>query len=226
MPVAHEGIYLGFDPGGDHKFGVAVIEGNCVRTSTVSSVDEAMKWAAGACEARQPIAAGIDTLLHWATSEGGTRPCDSQLRIRYPAVKNSVMSPNSLYGAMAIGGMALALRLRQRWPELVLNETHPKVLLHELGKPYDAKRSETVETVIDWFVSQGHYTGSIKGEHELDAALSAWATKKGVAETSSERWVDIIGNGGNLLFPAGKVRYLWPEALKRSVHPLMACSSE
>jgi hypothetical protein len=43
-------------------------------------------------------------------------------------MKDSIMSPNSLYGAMAIGGMALAFRLRQKWPELELNETHPKVL--------------------------------------------------------------------------------------------------
>jgi hypothetical protein len=76
MTVDHEGIYLGFDPGGERKFGVALLEGNCVRTSAVSSVDEAMKWAVDACKARQPIAAGIDTLLHWATSKSGMRPCD------------------------------------------------------------------------------------------------------------------------------------------------------
>lgn len=206
----HEGIYLGFDPGGDRKFGVALLNGNCVKTSTVSTVDDAMKWAVDARGARKPIAAGIDTLLHWATSKSGMRPCDCQLRTRYPAVKNSIMPPNSLFGAMAIGGMALALRLRQKWPELVLNETHPKVLLHALDKRYDPKDSETIELAIQWFVSQGPYTGpEIKKEHALDAAISAWATQKGVAEG----WIDIIGDGDKLLFPAGKVRYLWPKAL-------------
>ena len=116
------------------------------------------------------------------------------------------MSPNSLFGAMAIGGMALALRLRQKWPELELNETHPKVLLHALGNPYDPKKSKTVQAAIRRFVSQGHYTEpNIEGEHQLDAALSAWATQKGVAES----WVDIIGNRDNLLFPVEKVSYLW-----------------
>jgi len=112
---------------------------------------------------------------------------------------------------MAIGGMALALRLHQHWPELVLNETHPKVLLHACGcNRYDPKDQKTVEAAIQWFVIQGHYTESkIEGEHELDAALSAWATQKGL----TEGWIDIIGASGNLLFPAGSVRYLWPEAI-------------
>src|SRR5208283_4414784 len=82
-------IYLGFDPGGDRRFGVALLDGNCVKCSTVSTVDDAMKWAIHACGSRRPAAAGIDTLLHWATTRGGMRPCDSRLRCRYPAMKNS-----------------------------------------------------------------------------------------------------------------------------------------
>ncbi|MBG0793606.1 DUF429 domain-containing protein [Methylocystis sp. H62] len=135
----HEGIYLGFDPGGNRKFGVAILDGNCVKASTVNTVDDAMKWAVDACGTRKPIAAGIDTLLHWATSESGMRPCDQQLRATYRAVRNSIVAPNGLFGAMAIGGLALALRLRQKWPGLVLNETHPKVLLHARFKRYDPK---------------------------------------------------------------------------------------
>ncbi|MBI5011425.1 MAG: DUF429 domain-containing protein [Methylocystis sp.] len=208
-----EGIYLGFDPGGYGKFGVAIIDGNCVKASTVSTVDDAMKWAVDECKARarEPIAAGIDTLLHWATGRGGWRPCDQQLRAKYPDVVNKIVAPNSLFGAMAIGGMALAFRLRQKWSGLVLNETHPKVLLHALGHGYDPKDSESVETAIRCFTRRGDYTEpNIKTEHELDAALSAWATQKGLAED----WVDIVGDRNNLLFPAGDVRYLWCEALE------------
>ena len=218
MLGGHDGIYLGFDPGGDRKFGVALLNGGCMKTSTVGTVDEAMKWAVDACEARKPKAAGIDTLLHWATCKSGMRPCDERLRARYPEARNSIMSPNSLFGAMAIGGMALALRLHQEWPEILLNETHPKLLLRALGKGYDTKSSETVETTISWFKCQGRYTeANIEGEHELDAALSAWATQKGVAEG----WADIIGNRDKLLFPAGEVHYLWREALapSRTVSP-------
>lgn len=206
--LGHDGIYLGFDPGGDRKFGVALLNGGCVETFTVSTVDEAMKWAIDACEAREPKAAGIDTLLHWATSKSGTRPCDERLGARYPKAKKSIMSPNSLFGAMAIGGMALALRLRKKWPEILLNETHPKVFLHAQDKVYDATDSKTIETTILWFKCQARNTqANIVGEHALDAALSAWATQKGVVEG----WADIIGNREKLLFPAGEVHYLWPD---------------
>jgi hypothetical protein len=126
-------------------------------------------------------------------------------------MKNSIMSPNSLYGAMAIGGMALAIRLRQTWPEIILNETHPKVLLHALwDRRYDPKDGTTVETAIEFFISESAYTeAKIADEHALDAALSAWATQKGL----TEGWSDIVGAASNLLFPAGEVRYLWPEAI-------------
>jgi hypothetical protein len=67
-------------------------------------------------------------------------------------MKNSILSPNSLYGAMAIGGMALAFRLREKWPELVLNETHPKVFFHaRWDQRYDSKDKKTVEAAIQWF---------------------------------------------------------------------------
>jgi hypothetical protein len=122
------------------------------------------------------------------------------------------MAPNSLFGAMAVGGMALALRLRQIWPGLVLNETHPKVLLHALrGRGYAPKDLATVSDAVEWFIAEGRYTGScIGGEHELDAALSAWATQRGIAE----KWIDIVGDRDELLFPAREVCYFWPESLE------------
>ena len=180
-------------------------------TSTISSVNDAVKWADSVCGSRPPIAAGIDTLLHWATSKSGMRPCDSQLRTKYPAMNNSIVAPNSLRGAMAIGGMALAFRLRQKWPALVLNEAHPKVLLYALcGKRYDPDDETTIQAAIQWFADQGHYTEpKIEGEHELDAALSAWTTREGLAKD----WLDIIGEGGNLVSPLEEVRYLCPKAL-------------
>jgi hypothetical protein len=211
MPLHPESIYLGFDPGGDRKFGVALLDGDCVITSTVGTVDDAMEWADRVCRSRLPVAAGIDTLLHWATSKSGMRPCDLQLRAKYRATKNNILAPNSLRGAMAIGGMALALRLREKWPKLVLNETHPKVLLHaRWGQRYDPNDEATVQAAIQWFGDQGHYTElKIEGEHQLDAAFSAWTTREGLAKG----WVDIIGKDDNLIFPTGEVRYLWPEAL-------------
>jgi hypothetical protein len=206
--AAHDGIYLGFDPGGDRKFGVALLDGNRVTACTVNNVDDAMKWAARVCGSRRPVAAGIDTLLHWATARSGLRPCDLQLRARYRPVQNSIMAPNSLYGAMVIGGIALAIRLRQKWPELELNETHPKLFLYALGA--ERYNPRTVDVAIQWFVDRAQCVDwKVEGEHQLDAALSAWATQRGIAE----RWIDIIGPSSDLLFPAGPARYLWPEAI-------------
>ena len=109
---------------------------------------------------------------------------------------------------MAIGGMALAIRLRKEWSNILLNETHPKVLLHELRA--ERYRPETVDEAIQWFVDRTKCTDwSIQGEHALDAALSAWATREGLAT----EWGDIVGPGDDLLFPAAKVRYLWPSRL-------------
>ena len=38
----HDRIYLGFDPGGKDNFGVALLDGNRVKTSVVNTVDPAM----------------------------------------------------------------------------------------------------------------------------------------------------------------------------------------
>jgi hypothetical protein len=205
--TADKSTYLGFDPGGDGRFGVALLAENCVKAFTVSTVDDAVKWAVAECASRQPIAAGIDTLLHWATTKSGMRPCDLQLRRKYPPARNSIMAPNSLYGAMAIGGMALALRLREKWPELGLNETHPKVLLHACwNERYDPK---TVGEAVQRFAGRVGIECPFQGEHEFDAVLSAWATREGLVDG----WTDIVGASAGLLFPAGPVRYLWPEQI-------------
>jgi hypothetical protein len=121
-------VYLGFDPGGDRGFGVAILHGTYARAATVSAVSEAIDWALKQCGTNEPMAAGIDTLLHWSDGPGGWRPADQKLRIAYSEVRASVLSSNGLYGSMGIGGMALALRLRERWPKILLNETHPKVV--------------------------------------------------------------------------------------------------
>ena len=109
---------------------------------------------------------------------------------------------------MAVGGMAVALRLRKKWPKLILNETHPKVLLNVWGQRYDPRDPAKIDAAIQWLVGEAKYIEpNVKGEHELDAALSAWGTQKGL----TEGWTNIIGVEDDLLFPAGEVRYLWPK---------------
>jgi hypothetical protein len=197
-------IFFGFDPGGQHRFGVALLQGDDVRASTHSSIGEALSWACAACEGTRPVAAGIDTLLHWGTENSGLRSADKWLRDRYPEARSSVMCPNSLYGAMTIGGMGLALELRGRWPTMRLNETHPKVFYYAMaGKRYEPKNWRSAAR---WFARRSDLSlTDIDNDHEFDAVLSAWATREGYAN----HWQDLAKRDANLIFPAGEVNYLW-----------------
>lgn len=131
MPVTSD-AFLGYDPGGEDRFGLAMINGSRTKFATVSSIKEAVDWSVAVCDGREPKAAGIDTILHWGSGRNGFRIADKWLRKKYPKVTRSVMAPNSLYGAMTIGGVGLAIELKKRWPKLSLNETHPKILYHAL----------------------------------------------------------------------------------------------
>src|SRR5215212_7477840 len=131
-----DAVVLGFDPGGGHSFGAAVL----------------------------------------SRSEFAVTTADRALRTAYPRARSSVVSPDGLFGAMAIGGMALAFRLRERWPDLVLNETRPKVLHYALAGQRD--RPEQAQSALDWFVDLSRLTGDpLQNAHELDAVISAWATQ-------------------------------------------------
>ncbi len=199
-------IFLGFDPGGKNGFGAAMLAGAKVTTVTVSTVAEAIAWAAGQCGSTTPVAAGVDTLLHWCDGPSGWRPADRWLRTTYPKAALSVVSANSLYGAMAVGGMALALRLRERWPPILFNETHPKVLIPALGGERYADAAP--EAALAWFADHaGLDVSGMRGGHQLDALLSAWATREGLAAG----WPDLVGDDPALLFPTGPVTYLWPK---------------
>jgi hypothetical protein len=200
--------FLGFDPGGDCSFGVAMLCGVESISASVSSVAAAFAWAVQQCGSKEPAAAGIDTMLHWCDGPGGWRPADRALRAAYPQARSSILSPNGLYGSMAVGGMALALRLRQRWPLIRLNETHPKVLAYAIRG--ERHRDDDPSTSIAWFAQHSGLTlGGGSTGHDFDAALSAWATREGL----SKRWTDLVTDDPALLFPAGAVSYLWPEPL-------------
>jgi hypothetical protein len=109
---------------------------------------------------------------------------------------------------MAIGGMALAIQLRQHWPNLVLNETHPKVLFSALsGSRY---RKDALPAAIEWFVSYAKIEPiEALNDHEFDAVMSAWVTQAGL----QGNWSDLVQPDSCLLFPAGPVKYLWPSQL-------------
>ena len=209
-------VFLGFDPGGAQGFGVAWLRGVEVKAKTVSSVADAIDWAVTECHQSDPFAAGIDAMLCWCDGPGGWRPSDRWLRDTYPAARSSVISPNGLYGSMGIGGMALAMRLRQRWPRLGLNETHPKVLAYAMRG--ELRRDDNPP--VAWLAQHAALDMTrVSGGHEFDAVFSAWATREGLARN----WSDLVANDPALLLPVGTVSYLWPEPL--GPRPLASNSS-
>ena len=208
-------IILGFDPSGVSGVSVLRLPANepaSAVVGSVRSVDAAIKWVVRQCEAETPCAAGIDTFLCWSTVKSGWRPMDVRLRNVFPDVQASVFSSNSAYGAMAVQGMAIALRLRERWPDVHLNETHPKVLYHALTS--NNYMRDDIPTMTSW-LKQRFIPGVecvIENEHEWDALISACATWQGF----SGRWTtDLVADHGGtgVLLPAGPVTYYWPNKL-------------
>jgi hypothetical protein len=158
------------------------------------------------------VAVGIDTLTLWSTGRCGWRPADRWLQQRYPAVTKQVIAPASLYGAMALGGMSIVYKLRQKFPTLGVSETHPKVLYYALtGNSYGSQR---LEAKTAWLASQFQCSLRVDTEHELDAAMSAFAAWRWLAR----RWTrdlhslpQIAADGGELVRIAGESNYPWPE---------------
>ena len=101
----------------------------CVTTKTLQTAEDVVRSILGG---ERPMGLGVDTLTCWGTGHSGWRPADCWLRDRYCTVKDSIVAPNSLYGAMSLNGMAVLLTVRQAFPDIFVTETHPKVLYYAL----------------------------------------------------------------------------------------------
>ena len=209
------GTVVGYDPGGNCKHGLAratVRDGDIVSvtTETLPTVEDVV---ASILDIETPLGLGIDTLTCWSTGCSGWRPADRWLRQRcYPAdVKNSVLAPNSLRGAMSVNGMAVLVAVRQAFPGIFVTETHPKVLYYALFKKcYDYKGPNTsvmnkcLSRLLDVDVAP-------QNAHEWDAAISilpvvrrlhgSWECDLHALPTDSHE---------QLVHPCGRTAYVWP----------------
>jgi hypothetical protein len=203
--MAASDIFLGFDPSGQRDFRVAVLDGAEVQTATVISVSAAIGWFVERCGSKEPVGAGIDTLLYWCDGTAGRRDFDQVLHQAYPAAPLDVLGPYGLTGRMIMGGMAMALRLRQRWPGIRLNEAHPNVLAFTFRQ--ERHRDGDLKGAVEWMAGHsGLNLTRVQNGGELNAVLAAWATREGL----SQGWFDCVVDDPAMLFPAGKVSYLWP----------------
>ena len=203
-------IFLGFDPGGNQRFGW------CVATCDSGGLPLHVRAAGHACNAldavmkteemielgEQILGAGIDAPLSWPWKAG--RVCDARLRAALqdrgaPSPSGSVQHVNSLRGACVAQGVLLALELRKRHRDLHLSESHPKAFLWltVLGAPTGQQLTDFIEGTEDL------------GEHERDSAiacLSAWA-----AVEEPMGWQDLREMDPSCHYPVSATSYWMPQ---------------
>jgi len=208
------GTIAGYDPGGNNKNGFAVLEiqngkpANITITTLATAetvINEIILIK------KNIIGLGVDTLSCWGTGNGGWRPADKWLRNKYPVVRNSIMSPNTLSGSMGINGMSVLIEAANKSNGITLSETHPKVLYYALTqKKYNYAE---YSNEMDIFLSNklGGVNLRTSNDHEWDAAVSAYALFMGI----TGKWkYDLhklsIENDEHIVKPCGKSFYFWP----------------
>jgi len=197
--------YIGIDPGGQKAFGWCIMEADTsellfeiVKSGACSGVPEAMSAIEKACR-NQPIGAGIDAPLYWAKS--GDRLSDRKIR---KAVVKAGFSPgtvnhvNSLRGACLVQGILSAVALSEKWPGIVVTESHPKALL-------------AVWPEANEFVRQFNFFS----DHERDAALGAYSAFS--HHRKWDGWHDFIDLENDIFVPSGgEIAYWFPVLEKPS----------
>lgn len=206
------GVIVGYDPGGDKSHGVAELrvqggQPEALITRTFQSTEDVIGHLENLSSV---VAIGVDTLTCWSTGPGAWRPADRWLRNRYVAVRNSIIAPNALYGSMALNGMAVLLSARLTFPNVLISETHPKVLCwHLLQQKYDyATKKDAMDQSLA--LSIGLDISPVT-EHEWDAALSTLAAFKGACD----QWTFDLHSlptvaGERIVWPCGRTSYFWP----------------
>lgn len=205
-------IFIGYDPGGNNCHGLAelhVENGKATRlvTMTLHTVEDVVSHIE---KLPSLTALGVDTLTCWSTGPSGWRPADRWLRRRYPQVQQSVVSPNGLYGSMGLNGMAVLVMARRRFPDLLITETHPKVLYWQIaGRRYNFETERQV--MDDALVEHLGIAVAPKTEHEWDAVVSALAALRGAeGQWSNDLHKIETARNERLIEPCGPTHYSWP----------------
>jgi len=203
--------WLGFDPGGDNAFGMAVLRNDGKSETDIGScVDHAVEFYS---KHRDVDAVGIDAPLWWATGPGGGRAVDRQLRRTY-GLGGTVQTANSLQGSVVIQGVLLASRFRELDSNIKITEAHPTALriVASEAKPrgFNSFDPAEIKVLISNFIDQ--YGPEREHSHRLDALLAAFSAREGY----SGRWVwDLArlerekAERHPMWF--GDVNYWWPE---------------
>jgi hypothetical protein len=188
---------VGFDPGGEHAFGWAVVEftngtPRLVASGTCTGAPRALAAASGALVS-VPAAVGIDAPLFWVSA--GDREADSFVRrlvCDAGGHSGTVSHVNSLRGACLVQGILAAKLAATLWPEARLTEAHPKALL-------------LASSTAREFVTR--VSPELKDEHQRDAALAAYTAFALASRVSG--WHDLVDLDSEPFFPSGTVPAYW-----------------
>lgn len=193
-------FWVGADPGGKNNFGLAFLDAtrkslDCV---TVSSVNEAVEKIV---RRGAPLGLGIDAPMWWSSRKGGGRDADDAIRSKYNIHPGTVQTTNSLRGAALVGGMMLAVRIREMFPDTRITETHPKALLCAL-ESNEKHFAERFEIPTSW-----------SNDHERDASIGAvWAREgfegRWIFDLAQKRYDSEQDPSRYWLAP---MHYFWPE---------------
>jgi len=191
-------VWIGADPGGKCKFGLAIIQGDSAQTLCVSSVVEAVDVLLQ--KELLPTGVGIDAPLWWSAGPAGNRLADLWIRKEYALGSNNVQSVNSMWGAVLVQGVMFVEQLRLHFPHVRVTEAHPKAVLKhfEGGWPEFALLYGLQEAVTN--------------EHERDALIAAVAAREGFSQRwprdlSEERALEEQDPQNHWI---GPVHYWWP----------------
>ena len=201
--INSQGFWVGADPGGKCKFGLAILnEDNQIQCATLSSVDEALQRIA--LRKGNFLGLGIDAPMWWSSGKGGGRKADQRLRDAYGIPSGSVQSVSSLRGAALVGGALLAYKVREMYPTIKITESHPKALLMALFE------SNWKNFAMKFNIT----TNSFNNEHERDAIIAAVCAREGCQgqwknDLSKDRYSSEQDPEGYWLSP---MHYFWPEA--------------
>jgi hypothetical protein len=111
---------------------------------------------------------------------------------------------------MCLNGLGVVQHLRTSRPDLVVSETHPKVLYFALSgnMHYWPNLAQAMRT---WLSTQlNGVQCTLNTDHEFDALLSAWACMNGVLF----RWTQDLHASpmgiSTVVRPVGRTNYFWP----------------
>jgi predicted nuclease with RNAse H fold len=196
-------LWIGADPGGEKRFGVAILHGDglCC-THTASYVDEAIEFIRSKVS-DTPAGVGVDAPLWWSSGKSGVRKADVWIRERYHLSSGQVQAVNSLRGAVVAQGMLFVSRMREIFPGTPITETHPKAVLPPRDRLWWRDQFQSVSTSV---------TLDAKPDDERDALISAIAAREGfegrwTRDLSLDRYPSEQDPTAHWI---GPVHYFWP----------------